>query len=104
MDRAVVLITAWRVERIAERLPLVEEAAVLHTVLECNRMRRAVLVRPGYRRTGTYLNIRHLVRKMLHVHMGHASDWRSLPGRSLLVSAHHPLIPLLPAHHPRAVS
>jgi hypothetical protein len=86
MDRAVVLITAWRVERIAERLPLIEEAAVLHTILECHRMRRAILVRPGYRRTGTYLNTRHLVRKMLYVHVGHASDWRSLLGRGLLVS------------------
>src|SRR2546425_7971375 len=104
MDRAVVLIAAWRAERIAERLPLVEEAAVLHAVLKGDAVWHVVLVRPGYRRTGTYLNIRQLVRKILQVHMGHAGDWRSLLGRSLLVSAHHATMAVLAAHHPITIA
>ena len=48
VDRTVVLVSARRVKRIAERLPLVEQAAVLHAILERHRMRRAILVRPGH--------------------------------------------------------
>jgi hypothetical protein len=72
-----------------------------------------ILIRPGHRCAGAYTNIRHLVHKILHVHMGHASDRGSLLGRILQVSAHHtssailtthhPLISLLVSHHPAIV-
>src|SRR6266566_6681622 len=104
MDCAVVLICTRGVERIAERLSLSEQTAILHTILEGHGMRDAVLVRPGHSCADAHLHIRGLVRIVLHGWVSIASDWSSLLRRILLVSSHHIAMVLLVTHHPIAIA
>ena len=72
MDRAVVLVGARGVERVAERLPLIEESAVLHAVLERDAVWHVVLLHQIGARSHTLL---FLIRVRAWLHSYCADIW-----------------------------